>query len=110
MIRMSQNFNIQHLPEILTLNYVQSDSMTRNNKKGFDAIKIIYFKLGKLEGMDKSIKASFYNQMGTFAVRANMVASSYFIESFKNKANFKVIVKYIICLLKCDKLLLRRLN
>ncbi len=108
MINMSQKFNIQHLPEGLIINCIQEDSITKDDKKGLEAIKIIYSKLADSDYMNKDLRANFYNQMGVFAVGANVSACKYFKESLKNKPSLKIFIKYIICLLKCQKLLLKK--
>lgn len=110
MINMTRKFNVQHLPEILTVNYVQEDSITRDERKGLEALKIIYSKLLDLNCIDNSLKANFYNQMGSCAVKADELAVDYFKESFKNKVTFKVFIKYIICLLGFQKLLQEIIN
>lgn len=105
MINMSQKFSIQHLHEVLTINYVQKDSITKDDKKGLEATKIIYSKIQNSKYMDNNIKANFYKQMGNFAMGSDASASKYFRESLKNKIDLKVFIKYIICTLRLQKLL-----
>ena len=108
MINMVQNFSIQHLNEILTVNYVQKDSITKDNKKGLEAIKIIYSKLQNSSYMSNKLKANFFAQMGGFAVKANMPASQYFKQSLSNKISFKTFIKYIVCRLGVQNLFFKK--
>jgi glycosyltransferase involved in cell wall biosynthesis len=106
-INMTQKYNIQHLPEILTINYVQKDSISKDDRKAIEALKIIYSKLLHLNCIDNSVKANFYIQMGMYAIKSNIPAINYYKESLKNKITIKTFIKYIICLLGCQKFLLR---
>lgn len=105
MINMGRYFKIHHLNESLTINYIQNDSMTKDHKKGLEAIKIIYSKLLKTIDMSNDIKANFYYLMGNYAIRANESGKSYFEKSLKNKMKLKTFVKYCVCIIGLQNLL-----
>jgi glycosyltransferase involved in cell wall biosynthesis len=105
MISIAQKYSVQHINEVLTINYVQKDSISKDDKKAIEALKIIHSKF--LNYMDSTIEANFYLQMAMYAMKANVQASIYFKESLKYKKNLKIVIKYIICLLGFQKLLLK---
>lgn len=110
MINMGMHFRIEHLNEILTINYIQNDSMTKSHKKGFEAIKIIYSKLINTNYMDDDLKSKFCILMGNYAIDADEPAKDYFKSSLKYRAELKIFIKYIVSLLGLQRMLKRNVN
>lgn len=81
MIRIVQKFKVVHLNEPLVDVFVQKDSITRNNKKGIDALQIILMKYDNL--FSKKQKAKIYCRIGVFSSRDNKKSITWFKKAFQ---------------------------
>ena len=106
-IRLSKEYRISYLDEILVNLYIQKDSMTVNNQKGYDGLKILYNKYKEDIKKDENIEYAFKIQMAKFLFNKGKYCPEELKEVLQKKFNMKIFIYYISCITKTNKLLLK---
>lgn len=100
-IRLVEKFNVEILDEILVDAYIQDNSITKDPIKAIESLKIFMQKHAK----NDLIEANYLRLMGLYSLQAGIEYKKFFKKAFeKNKKDKKVIMDYILSILKLRKL------
>lgn len=100
-IRIAKDYNIFHLDEPLLYMFIQNDSITKSNKKGYQSLEIILNKYNILFNNKQKCRILF--RIGTFKMMENIDAKSDFKRGLKLYKNIEFITIYILYRLKIYK-------
>ncbi len=100
-IRLASKYKCYHLDKVLNNVYLQNDSITKNPKKGEDALIIISDKYSDI--MNKSHMARIYCRIAIFQMLQDKDATMYFKKSVSMTNNIKYKVIYSLYKMKLLK-------
>lgn len=105
-IRISKLYRISYLDEALLNQYIQDDSITTNQQKKIKAYEILYNKYNKEINSDPDIKYYFNKNRLIALFNAGILCTQELKENLKIKFNLKILIYYIACVTKINKIIL----
>lgn len=109
LLRLIQYNSIYYIDEALVDAYIQSDSITMNDK-GFQALSIIYGKHKEYIEKHEDIKISFYKALGVALENSGKRGTEYFKEVFLLDKSVKNFFVYVIAKLHLYGLIITNLK
>lgn len=103
MIRISKMYKVKFINESLVNAYVQSDSITRNNKNAIKAMDIIMRR--NINSFSKKLESIYLRRMGVYSLYSEKEELDYFIRAFEKHKNLKSLIDYLLAKSKAIKLL-----
>lgn len=100
-IRLAKKYKCYHLDKVLNNVYLQSDSITKNPKKGEDALILISNKYSDI--MNEGQKARIYCRIAIFQMLQDRDATTYFKKCLNMSFNIKYIIIYLLYKIKLLK-------
>lgn len=98
MIRIAQKYKVFHIEKPLLYLFMQKDSITKSNKKGYESLEIIYKKYS-----DYKQKCRILFRIGTFKMLENIDATEDFKEGLSYYRNFEYYLIFIFYRIKIYK-------
>lgn len=106
-IRLIKKYRVGHLNEVLTVNYIQSDSLTKNDFAGVTSLRKIYRKYNNDINKNRDINAKFNDRIARLAIQCNERPMKELKISLRSKFTIKCAVKYVICLFRMQAILIK---
>lgn len=97
-IRLSSRYKIYFMKDSFVIKNTQADSISCNNAKGVEAIKIIMEKNRELLVSNPKLENYLLGDLVWYCVRENISCHQYFRMIIKNEASLKNILKYFLYL------------
>lgn len=101
MIRIAQKYKVFHIEKPLLYLFIQKDSITKSNKKGYESLEIIYKKYSDLFNDKQKCRILF--RIGTFKMLENIDATEDFKEGLSYYRNFEYYLIFIFYRIKIYK-------
>ncbi len=108
MIRIASKYKVFHFDEPLLYMFVQSDSITKSNVKGYQSLEIIYKKHEEM--FNKKQKCRLLFRIGTFKMLENIDATNDFKKGLKYYKNFEFSLIYFLYKIKLYKFIYKILK
>lgn len=106
-IRLIKKYRVGHLNEVLTVNYIQSDSLTKDDLAGVTSLRKIYRKYNDDINKNSDINAKFNDRIARLAIQCNERPMKELKISLRSKFTIKCVVKYVICLFRMQGILIK---
>lgn len=103
-LRISQKYKIGFTKKSLVNLYLQNDSLTKNIKKGVEALLLLNEKYKDIIENETEIKLSFLRKICKFKFNNNDRCSFEAKEYLKSKFDFKIFIIYIIDIFRLTKI------
>lgn len=107
-IRLSKKYKCSHLDKVLLDMYVQNDSITKSNVKGYVSLESILKKYWN-DFFNKQ-KCRLYFRIGIFKMLENMDATNDFKEGLKYSKNIEYLLMYFLYKIKLLKFVYKKLK
>lgn len=104
-IRLAKKYKISYIDEPLVNLYLQKDSITKSNKKGYDALLILYKKYKEDIEKNNNLTYLFKRKTAVILFKLGGNAAKELKDCLKMKFDFKIFIYYLSCITKTNKLL-----
>lgn len=103
MIRISKSYKVKFINESLVNAYLQSDSITRNNKNAIIALEIIMKR--NISDFNNKLESIYLRRMGVYSLYTKEVELNYFIKAYSKHKNLKTFIDYLFAKCNANKFL-----